>query len=103
MVEVAVADGDHVGGVLHQPPDAAQLEQPVQRVGHQQRYQAEAQQVEGAVAPGGPGWAPVAQALGRVLGTGRVVALGVGCTWHPGLGAGEQVRGALAPVLASWA
>lgn len=53
-------------------------------------------------APGGPGWSAVAQALGVVVGTGRVAALGVGCTWHPGLGAGERVRRPLESILAQW-
>lgn len=37
-------------------------------------------------APGGPGPGEVAEAITRVLGTGRVAAVGVGCTWHPGHG-----------------
>jgi arginase len=53
-------------------------------------------------APGGPGWSPVAQALGLVVGTGRVAALGVACTWHPGRGAGERVGPQLESVLADW-
>lgn len=35
-------------------------------------------------APGGPGAADVAGALAMLLGTGRVAAMGVACTWHPG-------------------
>jgi arginase len=41
-------------------------------------------------AAGGPGWPAVTEAVARVLGTGRVAALGVGCTWHPGRGVGER-------------
>jgi arginase len=54
-------------------------------------------------APGGPGWSPVAEALGVVLGTGRVAAFGVACSWHPGRGAGDQSRRALEPLLTTWA
>jgi len=53
-------------------------------------------------AAGGPGWSPVAEALGRVVGTGRVVALGVGCTWRPGHDAAERARPHLESVLAAW-
>jgi arginase len=35
-------------------------------------------------APGGPAVADVLAAARRVLDTGRVAALSVGCTWHPG-------------------
>lgn len=38
-------------------------------------------------APGGPGPAQVAGALRRLLATGRVAAVGIACTWHPGHGA----------------
>lgn len=34
--------------------------------------------------PGGPSISEVGQAIGRVLDTGRVVAVGLGCTWHEG-------------------
>jgi arginase len=37
-------------------------------------------------APGGPGQPEVATAISNVLGTGRVAAVGIGCTWHPGHG-----------------
>jgi len=42
-------------------------------------------------APGGPGPAQVADALRLLLGTGRVAAVGVACTWHPGHNAAAQV------------
>jgi arginase len=35
-------------------------------------------------APGGPGPAEFAEALHMLLGTGRVAAIGIACTWHPG-------------------
>ena len=35
-------------------------------------------------APGGPGPAEIADALHMLLGTGRVAAVGIACTWHPG-------------------
>ena len=41
-------------------------------------------------APGGPGPAEVASALRHLLGTGRVAAVGIACTWHPGCGAAER-------------
>jgi arginase len=53
-------------------------------------------------AAGGPGLAAVAEALGRVIGSGRVVAFGVGCTWHPGHGAAERIRPRLETLLAHW-
>lgn len=53
-------------------------------------------------APGGPGWPAVAEAIGRAVGSGRVVAFGVGCTWRPGQGAGERARQPLEAALASW-
>lgn len=43
-------------------------------------------------APGGPGVASVREALRRVVATGRVAAVGLACTWHPGRGAAERVR-----------
>lgn len=51
-------------------------------------------------APGGPGLSPVVEALGRVIGSGRVAAFGVACTWYPGHGAAERIRPRLAPLLA---
>jgi arginase len=35
-------------------------------------------------APGGPTASSVVDAVRRVLGTGRVAAISLGCTWHPG-------------------
>jgi arginase len=48
---------------------------------------------------GGPGRAVVAAALRALLGTGRVAAVGLACTWHPGHGAAA----AIAPVAAALA
>src|SRR6266699_2892412 len=53
-------------------------------------------------AAGGPGWSRVTEALGRVIATGQVAALGVGCTWHGGRGAGERARPHLESVLTDW-
>jgi arginase len=53
-------------------------------------------------ASGGPGWPPVVEAARRVIGTGRVAALGVGCTWHGGRGAAERARPYLDSLLADW-
>lgn len=53
-------------------------------------------------ASGGPGWPPVVEAARRVIGTGRVAALGVGCTWHGGRGAAERARPHLGSLLADW-
>jgi arginase len=51
-------------------------------------------------APGGPGPAQVADALRLLLGTGRVAAVGLACSWYPGHGAaariGPDLRAALA-------
>jgi arginase len=44
-------------------------------------------------ATGGPPLSAVAAALDRVLATGRVAAVGLGCTWYPGRGAADAVRG----------
>jgi arginase len=43
-------------------------------------------------APGGPGLSAVGAAIGRVTATGRVAAVGVGCTWHAGHGNAARVR-----------
>ena len=43
-------------------------------------------------APGGPGPAPVAGALRAALGTGRVAAVGLACTWYPGHSAAARIR-----------
>lgn len=53
-------------------------------------------------APGGPSLAAVADAVRRVIQTGQVAAVGVGCTWHPGHGAAERVRPAVETVLSTW-
>jgi arginase len=42
-------------------------------------------------APGGPGTAQVAAALGTLLATRRVAAVGIACTWHAGHGAAAAV------------
>ena len=51
-------------------------------------------------AHGGPGPAQVAEALRLLLGTGRVAAVGLACSWQPGHGAaaavGPHLRAALA-------
>jgi len=42
-------------------------------------------------APGGPGCAEVAAALRLLLATGRVAAVGIACTWHPGYAAAAAI------------
>jgi len=42
-------------------------------------------------APGGPGSAEVAGALRMLLATGRVAAVGMACTWHPGHSAAATI------------
>jgi len=42
-------------------------------------------------APGGPGCAEVAAALRMLLATGRVAAVGIACTWHPGHAAAAAI------------
>jgi arginase len=42
-------------------------------------------------APGGPSPAQVTGALSALLGTGRVAAIGVACTWYPGHSAAAQL------------
>lgn len=51
-------------------------------------------------APDGPSFAELRDALTRLMGTGRVVAVGLGCTWRPGEGTGERVRSELGATLA---
>jgi arginase len=51
-------------------------------------------------APGGPGPAQVAGALRAVLGTGRVAAVGIACTWYPGHSAAGRIRPYLTDALA---
>lgn len=43
-------------------------------------------------APGGPALAEVMAAASEVMATGRVAAIGMACTWHPGHGAAGIVR-----------
>ncbi len=50
-------------------------------------------------APGGAGYADVAAALGRLLATGRVAAVGIACTWYPGHDAAARVAPHLEDVL----
>jgi arginase len=42
-------------------------------------------------APGGPGRAELAAALGLLLATGRVAGVGIACTWHPGHAAAAAI------------
>ncbi len=51
-------------------------------------------------APGGPTPGQVSSALRRLLGTGRVAAVGVACTWHPGRGAAAGLAPYLRAALA---
>jgi arginase len=51
-------------------------------------------------AAGGPGLAHLAGALRMLLGTDRVAAVGIACTWHPGHPAAASVRPHLGAVLA---
>jgi arginase len=53
-------------------------------------------------ATGGPGLSTVSAALRRVLATGRVVALGMCCTWYGGHGAAERFRPHLEEAVAAW-
>jgi arginase len=50
-------------------------------------------------APGGAAPADVAQALGRLVATGRVAAVGVACTWRPGQGDAARIAPYLTDVL----
>ncbi|MGH9135434.1 MAG: arginase family protein [Acidimicrobiales bacterium] len=43
-------------------------------------------------ATGGPAMSDVAAAIVRVMATGRVVAVGLACTWHPHRGAADRTR-----------
>jgi arginase len=52
-------------------------------------------------APGGPGCAQVTAALGTLLATGRVAAVGIACTWRPGHGAAGAVDPHLEAALAA--
>jgi arginase len=50
-------------------------------------------------APGGAALADVAGALGRLLATGRVAAMGIACTWSPGHDAAARVAPLVGDVL----
>lgn len=50
-------------------------------------------------APGGPAPGQVAEALRMILGTGRVAALGIACTWYPGHATAQRLAPLLAGVL----
>jgi arginase len=52
--------------------------------------------------PGGPALSEVLAALDRVIATGRVVAFGMACTWHPGRGAADRLRSPVEDLLARW-
>jgi arginase len=52
-------------------------------------------------APGGPHSTEVAAALRALLATGRVAALGIACSWHPGHGAAAAIEPALRHALAA--
>lgn len=53
-------------------------------------------------APGGPRLAEVTAALHRVVATGRVAAVGLACTWHPGHPGAGPLRAPVEELLASW-
>lgn len=50
-------------------------------------------------AAGGPPLDAVSAAISRVVATGRVAAVGLGCTWHPGHGAADRLRAHLEQAL----
>jgi arginase len=51
-------------------------------------------------APSGPGGAAVIRALRALRATGRVAAVGVACTWHPGRGGAAAIESLLVSALA---
>lgn len=51
--------------------------------------------------PGGPGCAEVAAALRMLMATGRVAAVGIACTWHPGHAAAAAIDPHLKAVFAA--
>jgi arginase len=51
-------------------------------------------------APGGPGGTEVTEALRMLLATGRVAAVGIACTWHPGHDAATAIDSGLRSALA---
>lgn len=53
-------------------------------------------------APGGPGAAQVAAALTMLLATGRVAAMGIACTWHPGHRAAANISPDLTAIFAAF-
>jgi arginase len=50
--------------------------------------------------PGGPSATQIADALRMLMGTGRVAAVGIACSWYPGHGAAAAVGPQLAAALA---
>jgi len=52
-------------------------------------------------APGGPRSAEVTAALGALLATGRVAAVGIACSWHPGHDAAAAIDPGLRSALAA--
>jgi arginase len=54
-------------------------------------------------AGGGPAPSAVAGAVRQVLATGRVAAVGVGCTWYPQRGAAARIGPHLVAALGKWA
>jgi arginase len=52
-------------------------------------------------APGGPGSAEVTAALAMLLATGRVAAVGIACSWHPGHDAAVAIAPGLRSALAA--
>lgn len=53
-------------------------------------------------APDGPRLPELTAALNRVVATGRVVAICLGCTWHPGRAAADPLRVPVAQLLSRW-
>lgn len=49
-------------------------------------------------APGGPAPDQLVQSLRMLLATGRVAAVGLACTWHPGHGAASRIEPMLEPI-----
>lgn len=49
--------------------------------------------------PGGPGSAEVTGALQALIATGRVAAVGIACSWHPGQGAAAAIDSSLRAAL----
>ena len=53
-------------------------------------------------ASGGPGIDTVTAAVGQLLASGAVAALGLACVWQPGAVAVDQLRTSLEGVIAQW-